>query len=69
MKYIPNAVKFGTQSRSSPLIKNMIFVLRNLTQNQIRGQIWSQNCNEPNFYQISHSEQIEHANYEYNNWN
>ena len=25
MKYIPNAVKYGTQSRSSLLILNMIF--------------------------------------------
>ena len=33
------------------------------------GQIWSQNCNVLDFYKIWHSEQIEHANYEYVNWN
>ena len=31
--------------------------------------IWSQNCSVPDFYEIWHSEQIEHANYECINWN
>ena len=35
----------------------------------VLGQIWSQNCDVPDFYGIWHSEQIEHANYEYINWN
>ena len=33
------------------------------------GQIWSQNCNVPDFYEIQHSEQTEQAYYEYINWN
>ena len=32
------------------------------------GQIWSQNCNVHNFYEIWHSEQIKHDNYEYIPW-
>ena len=31
--------------------------------------MWSQNCNVLDFYEILHSEQIEHAGYEYINWN
>ena len=30
MKYVPNAMKFGTQSRSSLLIINMIFEIADL---------------------------------------
>ena len=30
MKYIPNAMKFGTQSRSSSLIINIIFEIADL---------------------------------------
>ena len=56
-------MKFGTQGRSSSLIINMIFEIADLEQ------IWSQNCNVPDFYEIWHSEQIEHAHYEYSNWN
>ena len=56
-------MKFGTQSRSDSLIINIIF------ENADLGQIWSQNCNVPDFYKIWHSAQIEHANYEYVNWN
>ena len=58
MKYTPNAVKFGTQSRLGFLILNMIF----------------ENCGSwpetRNFYEIRHLVQIEHANYEYStsNW-
>ena len=40
-----------------------------LTQNQILGQIWSQNCNIPDFYEICNSEHIEHTNHEYTDWN
>ena len=32
-----------------------------MTRNLKLGQIWSQNCNVPNFYEIWHSEQIERA--------
>ena len=40
-----------------------------MTQNYKSGQIWTQNCNVPNFNEIWLSEQIEHATYEYINWN
>ena len=33
MKYIPNAMKFDTQSRSSSLIINMIFEIADLDPN------------------------------------
>ena len=65
MKYIPNAMKFSNQSRSSSLNINMIFEMVDLDPKNW-GKIWSQNCNVPNFYEIWRSEQIEHANYEYN---
>ena len=61
MKYIPDAMKFGTQSRSSSLIINMIFKIVGL---DLKLKTWSQNCNVPNFYEIWHPEQTEHANYE-----
>ena len=61
-------MKFGTQSRSSPLIINMIFEIADLDPEILR-QICSQNCNVPDFYETWHSEQIKHGNYEYNTWN
>ena len=48
---------------------NMIFEIVDPDRNLTLGQIWSQNCNIPDFNEIQHSEQIEHANYEYINWN
>ena len=69
MKYIPNAMELRNQSRLSSLIINMIFVIANLNPKLKIGQIWSQNCNLPDFYENWHSEQIEYANYEYINWN
>ena len=33
MKYIPNAMKFGTQNSSSSLIRNMIFEIADLDLN------------------------------------
>ena len=65
MKNIPNVMKFGSQSRSSSLIKNAIFEIADLVKLR---QIWSQNCNVPDFYK-SDNKKIEHANYEYINWN
>ena len=59
-------MKFGTQSRSSTLIINMIFETADLDP---KLKAWSQNCNVPDFYEIWQSEQIEHDNYEYINWN
>ena len=38
-----------------------------MARNQILGQIWSQICNAPKFYEIWHSEQIENVNNEYIN--
>ena len=47
----------------------MIFEIADLDPKLKLGQIWSQNCNVPDFYEIWGSEQVEHANYEYINWN
>ena len=61
-------MKFGTQSRSSLLIINMIFEIADFGPKLKTWQIWSQNCNVPDFYEIWQSEQIGHANnYEYIN--
>ena len=63
-------MKFGTQTRSSLLIMNIIFEIADLDPklNTLKLQC-NQNCNVTDFYKIWHSEQIEHANYEYINWN
>ena len=66
MKYVPNAMKCDTQSRSSSLIINMIFEIADLDPKLI-GQIWSQNCDVLQF--LWHLVQIKHANYEYSTWN
>ena len=50
------------QRRSSLLIIN-IFEIVDLDPKLKIGQIWFQNCNVPNFYEIWRSEQIECANY------
>ena len=55
-------MKFGNQSRLSSLIINMIFEIADLDPKKL-GQIWSQNCSVPNYYEIWYSEQIEHTNY------
>ena len=67
MKYIPNAMKFDTQSRSSLLTVNTIF--ENCGSWPEIGQIWSQNCNMFQLFQNLHLVQIEHANYKYGTWN
>ena len=56
MKYIPNAMNFVNQSKSSLLIINMIFEIGYLDPKL-------KTCDVPNFYKIWHLEQIEHANY------
>ena len=61
MEYIPNAMKLGTQSKSSLLIINIIFEIADLDPKLKLGQIWSQNCNVLNFYEIWHCEQAKHA--------
>ena len=69
MKNSPNALKFSTQSRWSSLIINMIFEIADRDLKLKLGQIWSQNCNAHDFYEIWQPEQIGHANYECINWN
>ena len=58
MKYIPNAMKFDTQSRSSLLIVNMIL-----------GRFGLKIAICFNFFKIWQLVQIEYANYEYGTWN
>ena len=55
-------MKFGNQSRPSSLIINVIFEIADL-DSKLKTQIWSQNCNVPGFYEIRHSEQMEHAKF------
>ena len=52
MKYIPNAMKFGTQSRSSLLILNMIFEIVDLDPKLGRFGLKIAMCS--NFYEIWH---------------
>ena len=67
MKYIPNAMKFGTQSRSSSLIIDIVdFDPIEVVDLDLKLNTWADlvsklQCN--NFYEIWRSEQIEHANY------
>ena len=63
-------MEFGTESRSSSLIINMIFEAADLDPKLYLGSrwMWSQNCNVPDFHEIWHLEQIKHANYECINW-
>ena len=70
MKYISNARKFGTQSRSGLLILNMIFEncaslpeIINLGRFGLKIAICS------NSYEIWHLLQIEQVSYEYSTWN
>ena len=58
MKYIPNAMKFGTRSKASTVIINMTFEIADLHPKSNTWAIWSQNCNVPDLYEIWHSEQI-----------
>ena len=69
MKYIPNATKFGTQSRSSLLIINMLFKVANLDAKLKTWVDWVSKLQCAQFYEIGHSELIEHAIYEDINWN
>ena len=62
-------MKFDAQSRSSSLIVNMIFQIVDLDPKLNTWQIWFQNCNVTDFYEVWHSEHIEHASYEYINRN
>ena len=63
MKYIPNALKFDNQSRSSSLIINTIFEIADLDP---KLKAWADLVSKlqcAQFFEIWHSEQIEHANY------
>ena len=56
MKYIPSAMKFVNQGRSSLLMINMKFEIADLDPKLKTwiGQIWSQNYNVPDYYGIWH---------------
>ena len=71
MKYILNAMKFGTQSRLSLLILNMIFEnCRSWPEIKVLGRFGLKTAMCSNFFEIWHLVQIEHANYDYStlNW-
>ena len=62
-------MKFGNQTRSSSLIINMIFEIEDLDP---KLKTWADLISKlqcPRFYEIWHSQRIEHASYEYINWN
>ena len=69
MKYIPNALTFCTQSRSSLLIINVIFEISYYDRKLKTRADLVPKLQLSKFYEIWYSEQIEHANYEYINWN
>ena len=51
MKYIPSAMKFGNQSRSSSLIINMIFEIADLNPKlKAWADLVSKSQNVPEFY-------------------
>ena len=68
MKYIPNAMKFGTQSRSSLLIINMIFEIADL---DLKLNICSFGLKIAMclIFMKCGAQNKSHANYEYINWN
>ena len=55
MEYIPNAMKFGNQSKSSLLIVSMIFEIADFDAKL--------SSNVPYSYEYWHSQQLQHANY------
>ena len=70
MKYISNAMEFGTQSRSSLQIVNKILEncgtwpeIKSLGKFDLKIAMCS------SFYKIWHLVRIEHGNYEYGTWN
>ena len=66
MAMCPIFMKFGTQNKSNMLIINILTGIDDLDPKLqicefgLKTEIFS------NFYEIWHSQQIEHANYEYN---
>ena len=69
MKYIPNAITFGNQSRSSSLIINIIFGIASLDP---KSKTWTDVVSRSQcarFHEIWYVEQVEYTNYEYINWN
>ena len=55
MKYIPNAMKFGSQSRSSLLIINIVYEIVDL---DLKLKTWADLVSKlhcANFYEIWHS--------------
>ena len=70
IKYITNALKFGTQSRSSLLILNMIFEnCGSWPEIKSLGRFGLKIAMGSNFYEIWDFVKIEHTNYEYRTWN
>ena len=55
MEYIPSAMKFGNQSKSSLLIVSTVFEFADFDPKL--------NCNVTDFYEYLPSEQIEHVNF------
>ena len=59
-------MKFGTQNESNMLIINILIGTDDLDQNYKFAIFGPKTEVFSNFYEIWHSQQIEHANYEYN---
>ena len=62
----PIFMKFGTQNESNMLIINILIGIDDLDQNYKFAKFGPKTEVFSNFYEIWHSQQIEHANYEYN---
>ena len=62
----PIFMKFGTQNKLNMLIINILTGIDDLDQNYKFAKFGPKTEIFSNFYEIWHSQQIEHANYEYN---
>ena len=62
----PIFMKFGTQKKLNMLIINILIGIDDLDPKLQICKIWSKTKIFSNFYEIWLSQQIEHANYEYN---
>ena len=62
----PISMKFGTQNKLNMLIINKSIGIGTLTQNYKYAKFGLETKICCNFYELWHSQQIEHANYEYN---
>ena len=66
LQYPRFLMKFGTQNKLNMLIINILTGIDELDPKLQICEIWSQTEMCSNFYEIWHSQQVEHANYEYN---